>query len=402
MNTVWFVLMVPLLGTLFMLIYHKDKLTWWEGLLPMVCTIVFTFGAKFVFEKIEMQSTEYLGALTVKAEYYESYETWVNKTCSRKVRSGTDSKGNATYRTEYYDCSYCDYTSSSWNIVDNIGAKYSISQAEFLRLTKLWNSKPQFVDLNRHINYHGGCGKDGDKYVIQWDRNPLTSVPTTNSRSYENRIKAAHTSFDFIDLTEEDIIKYDLYEYPKIFHYDQNCVLGLDSVRWIKTGEKAYFTKMINYINGEIGPVKHGRIYFLFFVDKPSVVGRLQESFWSGGNGNEMIICVGISSTSRNLQWVYPFSWTPNRKLVIDIREDLMSIKEFNASKLFSITEKLMLSQWKRKDFKEFSYVSVEIPIWSKIVIWILSIIITVLTCHYAITNKFIADKLNFFKTKEQ
>ena len=96
---------------------------------------------------------------------------------------------------------------------------------------KKWKAKPKFVELNRDIDYTYSCGKDGDMYSIKWDGDPMSTESTTTDHWYENRVQAAHSSFDFIKVTEEDVKNYDLYNYPKIEGIMQETVLGAEKIK---------------------------------------------------------------------------------------------------------------------------------------------------------------------------
>lgn len=394
--SVWLVLIVPILSAIIAYILFKKSLTWWEMLIPLLVAIGLTFAMKVMFENLEKQSDEYWGALAVRAEYYEAYETWDHETCTRTI---TDSEGNT--HTETYDCSHCDYYGPQWYLINNIGERWSISEATFKYLTKKWKVKPKFHELNRHIDYHGSCGQDGDKYTIEWDGNRQTAEVTTSLHSYENRVKAARNSFSFTKITEEEIKQYGLFDYPKIKEYTQNNVLGLDQVKWITPGQRAWFVREANFLNGMYGPTKHARTYFLFFVDKPSLSAYMQEAYWVGGNGNELVICIGLSSTTSKIQWVTPFTWSPVRRLIPDIREDIMARPEFNVNHVIGVVEKQVSTNFKRRDFVEFSYISVEIPTWSKVVIWVIVTIVTIAIFVWNVTNEFLPDENDPMKTVE-
>lgn len=397
---IWFALLVPILGAIVMYKWFRQHLAWWELVVPMASCILFILVFKFTIRKIQTSDTEYHGALLVKARYYEPYETWVKKTCSYTTTCCCDSKGNnCKTTTHYYDCSYCDENSPRYTATNSLGEEFSISKTFFEYLEKKWSAKRTFVELNRDINYHRGCGKDGDAYDIFWDNQPLTSESTTTEHLYENRVQAAHSAFDFPHVTPDDVKEYSLFKYPRVSGFVQTNVLGIDSIPWMRAGETEKFQQLAKYLNGKLGPEKHARIYWLIFKDKPHMAALLQEAYWDGGNDNELVICIGLSSTSRNMDWVKPFSWTPNREILVNIREDIMKLRRFDSDSVIEITHRNVLSSWKRKDFKEFNYLSVDIPGWAKLVTWIVTLLITVGLCWWAIANHYEADPKDPLKT---
>lgn len=110
-----------------------------------------------------------------------------------------------------------------------------------------------------------------------------------------------------------------------------------------------------------------------------------------------MIICIGLSSKTNYIQWVRPFSWTPERRLLVDIREDIMKTDKFNSKSLVDAISP-SLKNFKRKEFKEFSYITVDPPKWAIITTCILSLIITIGTCYWVATNEFEAG--NSYRTR--
>lgn len=359
-------------------------MAWWEGVVPLVACFIFIIIFKFSVEKIQTTDTEYHGAIIVEARYYEYWETYVRRTCTRTVSCGK----NCT-RTVTYDCSYCDKNPEHWTAVNSLGQEFSISKEYYNFLMKKWGSVPQFVDMNRRINNGGwGCGQDGDMYRIVWNGQPLTAEVTTTDHYYENRVQAAHTSFDFVDVTKEDVKEFGLFEYPDIKGIDQETVLGLDQVKWAKKEEIDLMKQWSKFLNGYLGPRKHVRIYFVYFIDKPALAANMQEAYWDGGNDNELVVCIGLSQKTRELQWVRPFTWSPERKIIPDIREQVMAHKTFNPENIAHVvwnkTEKL----YQRKDFKEFSYITVNPPTWAIWVTFFITLGLSFGLCWWAVHNE--------------
>ncbi len=382
--SIWFFLLIPIIGAAILLKFFHTKLSWWEVSVPLISCLIFIGIFKFTVEKVRTSDTEYHGALLVKATYYEYWETYVRRTCTRTVSCGKNCTTTVTY-----DCSYCDKNPEHWTATNSLGEEFRISKEFYDYLRKKWSATPKFIELNRDINHGGfGCGEDGDAYEIYWDNQPLTSEATTTSHSYENRIQAAHTAFDFAEITKNDIKTYSLLPYPEVNGFQQSHILGADSIPWLTAAEKNRFYQWGMYINGKLGPEKHARIYYILFKDKPHLAGKMQEAYWDGGNDNELVICIGLSSTSRELQWVYPFSWSPERKILPDMREDIMRYKVFDVDAIAQETLKNVQNEFKRKDFKEFSYVTVDPPGWAKWVTFFVTLIITGLIGYWAVTNE--------------
>jgi len=381
--SIWISLLIPLIGAFVLLRWYKHTLAWWEVVVPTIVCFFFILVFKFSVEKVQVNDTEFHGALVTEARYYEYWETYVRRTCTR-----THKVGKSTVTTTY-DCSYCDKNPPRWVVINSLGQQFSISQKYYAHLTKLWGQKPQFVELNRDINHGGwGCGQDGDMYSIKWDKEPLHAKATTTDHWYENRVQAAHSAFDFVKLTKDDVKSYHLFDYPAINGWRQETVLGLDSLKQLNPGNVNYFKQQSDYLNGKLGPKKKVHIFFLFFKDQPQLAASMQEAYWDGGNDNELVICIGMNSTSNKIEWVKPFSWSTNRRIIPEIREEIMDIGFFNPGEICRAVEKSVVDHYVRKDFKEFSYLTVEPPEWAKWTTAIVTLLITFLISRWATINE--------------
>ena len=382
--SIWFSLLIPIIAALVMLKWFPKYMAWWEGVIPLVACFIFIGIFKFTVEKVQVNDTEYHGAIIVEARYYEYWETYVHKTCYRTVSCGK----NCT-TTVPYDCSYCDKNPEHWTVVNSLGNEYSVTKQYYDYLMKKWKAKPEFVELNRDIDHGGwGCGQDGDMYRIRWDNQPLSAEATTTDHWYENRVQAAHTAFDFPEVSEQDVKTYGLYEYPEVDGIMQETVLGLENVKWVNSYELETMKQWSKFLNGYLGPRKHARIYFLYFVDKPTLAGNMQEAYWDGGNDNELVVCIGLSSKSKEIQWVKPFTWSPERRIIPDVREMIMAHKTFNPENIAHSVWSQVDKEFKRKNFEEFSYITVEPPTWAKWVTFIVTLLITGGLCWWAVVNE--------------
>lgn len=381
--SIWICLLIPFIGSFVLLRWYKHTLAWWEVIVPAIVCFLFILIFKFSVEKIQVNDTEFHGALVTGARYYEYWETYVHKTCTRTISNGK------TSHTVTYDCSYCDKNPPRWTVVNSLGEEFSISKSYYQYLTKLWKASPQFVELDRSINHGGwGCGKDGDMYKINWDFNPIHSKSTTTSHWYENRVQAAHSAFDFANVTPDDVKRYKLFEYPKVNEWKQETVLGLDSLVQLNPINVNFFKQKFSHLNGKLGPKKKVRIFFLFFKNQPPLAASMQEAYWDGGNDNELVVCVGMNSKNAQIEWVRPFTWSPSRRIIPEVREEIMKIGKFKPLEISEAVENSVVEHYVRKDFKEFSYLSVDPPTWTIWVTALITSLITILVSRWATLNE--------------
>lgn len=380
---IWYAIFIPLIISLVGYFLYKHKFAWWELFLPVVVSILAIVISFYTMKSYTLSDIEYNGYVIKEARYYESYETWVKKTCSYTTCSGSGKTRVCT--THYYDCSYCDYNEPYWTMVDSKGNEIEISEQKYNQLFKKWSAIPKFVELNRNINYNGSCGKDGDMYSIKWNNHIQTSETTTYEKPFTNILKSNHSAFNFPIIEKTEAIKLGLYEYPIIGQYNkQNSVIGLNQLN-IK-GKNQLQTSM-NYLNGSLGESNKVCVYTLFFIDKEIDIAFKQEAYWDGGNQNELVVCIGVDKIG-NIKWCKPFTWCDNKRMIVDIREDIMNIKSINNSKMYNIYKKNIMLFWKYKSFKDFNYLSFEPTTGQLIFVYVLTTIISLLLTIWCIINE--------------
>ena len=155
-----------------------------------------------------MTDTEYLGYYVTKVSYYEPWNEYIHRTCTREVYDGRDSEGNAKYRTETYDCSYVDYHPARWTMTNNVGNEIYISENRFNIIARKFNVHPVFVDMHRH--YHT---IDGAKYEHRFDGNRNKMYTLTSSHSYKNKILRSRSIFNYSEVSDEVKKEHRLFDY---------------------------------------------------------------------------------------------------------------------------------------------------------------------------------------------
>lgn len=300
--------------------------------------------------------TEYWGGYIVKVIYYEDWDEEVP--CRHEIPCShpqycNDSKG------ESYQCGYqhmndgyyhaydVDYHSECWTEMDAKGSEYSISKEKFNLLSKRFNTKPYFVDLHR--DYHSN---DGDSYDVDWNKIPETSENITISHSYTNKVRVSHSIFKFDEIDDKTKKLWKLYDYPEINNLYQKMVLGkkVDAVT----------ERKLQYINGYFGSSNQFRMYILFFTDQSIEAAFKQRSYWEGGNKNEFIICIG-SDKAGKYQWVKAFSWMDKPDLEVRVQDWFNDQKKIDLHKFADWIPEQLKAHWKRKHFKDFDYLEIEL-----------------------------------------
>jgi hypothetical protein len=341
---IYFTILVPLITCIILLIFYRKSVSLIEYGLIVIPSILFITLLNYVFISSRTSDTEYIGSYIVSIKYYEHWDEWITRRCSYTICSGSGKTRSCT--THYYDCSYREDHPRYWVMVTNDGNEIEISEDYYNYLKRLYNNVSVFVDMHR--DYYR---IDGDCYKNEWPQTIKTSRTITNEHTYVNKIQCSHSLFKIQDLTESEVKQWKLYNYPTIENHDQNLVLGVvlaDSIN-----------KKFRYINGYYGNKYQIKTFVCVFKNQGVEVAYKQRSHWEGINKNEFLICIGVDSVDNKINWIKVFSWCERPTLEKSIEALTDENPTFNdvADELL----KRIPSEWKRRSFKDFDYITVEI-----------------------------------------
>ena len=366
---IWLAMLVPLIGgaALYWIYHHKVLL--WEAGIMMGAPILLIALSKGCSEYLQTRDTEYWGGYVTSAEYYEDWDERVS--CRHEIPcSHRDKDGNTMHFNDGYWHLYdVDYHPEFWQLNTSVGSTHSASKDQFEKFAVQFGNR-KFVELNR--SYHTD---DGDKYVATFMGEAEKLEPVTVERSYENRVQASQSVFNFKNVNPKD---YGLFEYPKVRGLMQPCVLG--------PGAMAPVEKKIQYLNATLGARKQVRLFILVFQDQPIQAAMEQEAYWKRGNKNEFVTCVGVDKDMA-VQWAHVFSWTEVEELKIEARNEIMGMKALDLVKFLDWLGPAIQEKWRRKEFKDFSYLTVEPSTGAVIGTFIMTILITVGIGFWAVFN---------------
>jgi len=360
---IWFAFLIPILTLLTTLAFFGRRINWWEPLaLGAISFAVSTIGA-FTSESNQTRATEFYGGWVTSAEHIEPWNEWVSKTCSYETCSGTGNNRSCT--THHYDCSYCDEHGDSYDYETTVGSG-------FFNTEEVWNNASvsfgkRFVNLNRHSTCSNP--RNGNKWVSNWNGDSAKMIPFFAKHSYENRVQAAPTLFSFENI---DPVKTKVFEYPK--------EEGLDNISILTETQLPNQSKgndLLNYYNGKYGAMKQCHAYLIVFKNRGPDAGRNQESYWKGGGKNELVTTVGIDNSGKIL-WAYVFSWSKDKMANIVIRDSLMRMPTFDAAQVVQLIGQEGVKKFKRREFKDFDYISVQPSNTAIVIVYILILLMSI------------------------
>ena len=365
---------IPFFLACVLLVLWKREMVWWEYLVLISGSLLLTLLFSEIFRSENSRDTEYLGGYITKITHYDDWDEWIHRTCTRQVPSGRDSKGNTIYRTETYDCSYREYHPERWMYTDDLGSEH-----HFYRKLEFWDAyaelgKPRSVFRDMHRHYYT---KDGDAQDYFWDSTIEHLRSLTWEHSYTNKVIGSGSIMKFKKIESTEAKKLGLYDYPEVVSQDQSPVLG------IPVGP--YTLKNLKYINSIYGRSKQFRLYILGWKGKSISISEEQRSYWQGGNKNELVVCLGYSGDS--VTWVNAFSWCDDPKLEVAVKRYFHDNPKLDLLK-FSSWLRGNLGLWKRKEFKDFDYLSIPLTTGQQIGLLVITIFFNVLISLLLIGNE--------------
>jgi hypothetical protein len=440
-------LLIPIVVSAIFYFIKKHEFTWWEFFIPIASVLLVIVISKLIIDHSSVRFTEYWGS-TVTAVYEEEpYNYWKHQTCSRQVPCGTDSEGHTKYCTEYYDCSHQEDVGPSWWAVTNINEKFSITEKQHDELVKQFGTRKTSVNSRKNYDSRDKCvGSNGTKfegkrvgeisYVYQtnWGGQDDTRKAYVSRHTYVNKIKASDlTIFNISLVPEKQVDSLKLFRYPEHkksgwFTYTNGLeyptILGDEVSK--NTHEK------FRRLNGKFGVSNEMRMWVLLFDNQPRSIANYQENYWVRGNMNELVLCIGTNGNQ--IQWAHTFSWAYSNELTIEIRDKILNLYEYRDSivkkplppvvsnlvkntkapqpiqyadsivKIKSpnypvLTEKTWdelycylndnLHKFKRRDFEEFDYLTVNPSNGAIIFIFVFALLISVGINIWVINNEF-------------
>ena len=357
---------IPFITALFLLIVFNRKMVWWEYLVLILPSLLFTLITQLIMVSVNSSDTEYLGGYVNRITYYEPWDEMVRV---RHTRTDSDGEEEVYYTWER------EYHSERYTYVDNESNwEHYLSKKEYEIIKKRMGDKAVFRDMHR--DYHR---IDGDAYDIYWDKTIEHLYDITTPHSYTNKIKASqsHTIFKYSDISEEDAKELGLYEYPDINLMNQNPIIG----RYASDRDK----QRIKYINATYGKAHQFRVYMLFYEGKDIEISEQQKAYWQNGNKNEFVVCLGTQRDS--VVWCNPFSWCDEPKLEALTRDYFIQNPKVDIDAYGKWLQTQIPTKWKRKEFSDFEYIHIGLSKGQYIALIIIMILLNIGISVFLVMN---------------
>lgn len=282
---------------------------------------------------------EYYEYAVYRTEYYEEEESY------------TDSEGRSRTRTVTHSRQVFDHWEPTtrwhdinWACYSNINTSYNINQKSYNWYVDMFKDK-HAVPGDRETMEHNSHMIEGDPNDYVADNKTGFISPITKSVYFENRIKAAPSTFSFIQVSKNIPV----YDYPA--NSDP-----FRSDRLLGEANKAVSLMAFDQMNARLGPKKRVNVILIGFGDMDSSIAEYQKAKYIGGKKNDLILCYGNN-------WARVYGWTEN-ELVKRNLETILLDNQINDA-ILSLIEKEIEANYVLKDWKKFDYISIEPPKWA-------------------------------------
>ncbi len=373
---IWGAMAIPVVTAIVLFVWFRHKTVVWEFVVPFAVSIVCIALFKYTTQKVQTSDSEFWGGWATHAQYFERWNEKVpcthTKYCSETCRNSDGSTYSCQKPCGNQHLYDVDDHPPRWVLNDSNGESQSISRGQFEELATKWHSR-KFVDLHRH--YHT---VDGDKYVATWDKDDKTFVAVTTRHTYENRVQASTSLFNF---ERVDPKLWKLYEYPGIGTWDQPAILGGNGAQ----AQEA--DTLLRTGNAKLGRGKQVKMFVLQFGPESTLqTGLAQENYWRGGNKNEFTLALGTDDSGK-VTWAHVISWTQEDRLKIDVREHALHQGQLDLVDLTQYMIDEVGARFERKAFADFSYLTVEPPGWAVALSYLLTLLVNLGVSYWIIHN---------------
>lgn len=366
-----FILLIPVVACLILFLFFRKETTPWEYLVVIVGSILITLLGREVIKAIKIHDFKMVSEYVVSIRYYESWNEYVHRTCSRTVKVGKSTV------VQTYDCSYVRNHPEIWELITKSGNTRSIPKETYEYYKKLWGGDESFIDMNRR--YHT---KDGDAYEANFDGIPEHALVDSRQVIYRNYFKLQGNLYSIDKLPKHTIDSLGLPEYPTniyrlnsgIWTYDRNPVIGL----------KRYDNEIrsLQYLNAQ-DPTMN---VIIVYTHHTPFFAQALERYWEKGKSNDVVFVIGLGNRNQKT-WVRSFSWSPEPRLESTVKR---KIKTGTPTEIRDLVYKSWSKdEWIPRDFSEYNYIHVDLSSGDYAWIFWINLVLVLGICVWVIRNEF-------------
>lgn len=349
--------LIPLFIGLFIWIFNK-QVTWWEWICGSLAGFIVA-GIIHMVAFIGMTADkETWSGQIVRVEHRPR---WVEEYQQMHTRTYTTGSGkNMTTHTQTYYTTEHDTHREHWMALLNFGTKSTEKEisVEFYNEVKQ-NFGNVVFNGGKQSTHHGGHFDGGDNNIYATDNTTGYVYPSTIVCKFENRIKAAPTVFSFPQVPEGTPV----YNWP-------------ENPNWLKSdrliGESRIDILEFDRMNSRLGFRKQVNVIMINFGLQDSTIAQWQQAKWLNGKKNDLVLCYGIDAVGKTT-WSMVFGWTEAEIVKRNLETLLLEIPINND--ILKTIENEIKTNYIKKDWHKFDYISIDPPRWSYITYIILQLL---------------------------
>ena len=382
MHKTAYIFPVAIAGVL-VLLFHNYDLWWMYLIMIAVCELILAL----IIHRAS-RTAEYLSGFALNVQHHEPWTERVKRT-----EYYTDSQGNSRSRTVVEYVHHPD----AWFMPLNTGMCIPITRGVYDYYRTIWQTPEEWINP-----YHPNCVSGGGGQLHMWNGEYENAATHTYKGLYINYVANSNSIFRKERITKSDIEKYGLIDYPKF----ERRQLEIDAVlrspklpAWARASQKSQ--QAFQLLNAFAGARHQIHVFVLLFDYSQGITTALkQQAYWKGGNKNEFVVCLGVDVSHiepekiKNkvppiaVKWCKAFSWCDMPRLESATESYFIENNELHLNN-FAEWLRGHMGLWKRKEFKDFKYLGVQLSPKRKRMVAITTalfcIIMVVITCIVAV-----------------
>jgi hypothetical protein len=341
--------------------YFDKKIVWFEWLGGTA--VAFLTAAIFHFCAVHgmMSDTETWSGYITKAVHFPRWVEEYQEMHTRTVGSGKNAHTETYWTTEHRT------HSEHWTAYTQYD-DHDIAPEFFEEITHNFRSL-----VTENGNKSGFYSGDPNVYVSYNQTGFI--YPTTLSKHWENRLKAAPSVFSFVKVPTN----------VNVYAWPENPDWRV-SERLMGTASALYNQLEFDRMNSRLGPSKKVNVIMVGFDGTADTsMADWQEAKWTGGRKNDLVICFGGQTRNKPATWSHVFGWSESFLAKRDI-ETLM-LKYPASPQLMGLIEKEISTNYEIKNWHKFDYITVEPPTWCYTVFFIVLLVTQVILYFFLHNN---------------
>lgn len=374
-------------------IRFPEKFIWSEVVIQLAgsAIIIFLSYCLFFYTSSNIDDREIWNGYVVRATYEEGWTEEYD--CSYTT---TDGEGHVTHH--HRTCTR--RVPPAWGIKASMGEKFWVSKDVYSNYLQRFNNEKKIS--NKH--YAQVSKGDGRTFAVEYDGHPEKIVPAAIEHNFVNYLKGSQS----IRKRQGSAKGYEKFvrPYPQVFNgnfgpveINRAIIAGGDSEPEINEWARKAGIEL-NAVAAKLGQIKEVNPILYLVKSDQNFIHALEEA-WVFGKKNDVVVVIGTNKFP-NIDWCSVMSWTDAEEFKVSLSskvqslKDLTKVTETGHYQIISFIEQEISKPFerggfKRKETKELEYLisDIKLPIWSQIVIFIISGALSWLISRYLANNEF-------------